>query len=177
MKIEQWDVEKVIPYDRNPRINDGAVESTAKSIETFGFRQPIVVDAKGVIVVGHTRLKAALSLGMETVPVHVAELTEAEAMAYRIADNKTGELAEWDDDLLAAEFAALKDLDFDLDLTGFDLDEPGGVTAGGAEGAGGGGIDPGDQFGVIVICENEAAQEAAYNELAASGYNCKVVCV
>lgn len=119
MKVEEWSVEKVIPYERNPRFNDGAVEATAKSIEAFGFRQPIVVDRAGVIIVGHTRLKAAQQLKLAKVPVHVAELSPAEAMAYRIADNKTGELAEWDEELLAGELIALEDLDFDLDLTGF----------------------------------------------------------
>lgn len=119
MKIELWPVEKPVPYERNPRINDGAVEAVAKSIKAFGFRQPIVVDKAGVIIVGHTRLKAAVLLGLKKVPVHVAEISKAEAMAYRLADNKTSELAEWDEDLLAGELEELKSLDFDLDLTGF----------------------------------------------------------
>ena len=72
MKIEQWDIERVKPYEKNPRRNDKAVQAVADSIHEFGFRQPIVVDDAGVIVVGHTRYKAALKLGLKTVPVHVA---------------------------------------------------------------------------------------------------------
>ena len=104
MKIEQWEIERVKPYDKNPRRNDKAVEAVAKSIKEFGFRQPIVVDAGGVIVVGHTRYKAALKLGLKTVPVHVAaDLTPQQARAYRLADNRTAETAEWDIDFLPIE--------------------------------------------------------------------------
>jgi hypothetical protein len=119
MKIEMWPIENVTPYERNPRKNDGAVDGVAKSIEAFGFRQPIVVDGAGVVVAGHTRLKAAQKMGLKKVPVHVADLSPAEAMAYRLADNKTAESAEWDNDLLALELAELRDMDFDVDLTGF----------------------------------------------------------
>jgi ParB-like chromosome segregation protein Spo0J len=120
MKIEQWDIEKVKPYDRNPRRNDKAVEAVAKSIREFGFRQPIVVDKDGVIVVGHTRYKAALKLGLATVPVHVAaDLSPQQARAYRIADNRTNETAEWDVDLLPIELGELRDGGADLKLLGF----------------------------------------------------------
>ena len=120
MKIEQWEIERVKPYDKNPRRNDKAVEAVAKSIREFGFRQPIVVDAAGVIVVGHTRYKAALKLGLKTVPVHVAaDLTPQQARAYRIADNRTNEAAEWDIDLLPIELGELRDDGADLKLLGF----------------------------------------------------------
>ena len=120
MKIEQWKLADVKPYEHNPRINDAAVDVVAASIREFGFRQPIVVDEEGVIIVGHTRFKAAQELGLEEVPVHVAQgLTPAQVKAYRLADNKTGELAEWDYDLLPIELADLQGMDFDLDLIGF----------------------------------------------------------
>jgi ParB-like chromosome segregation protein Spo0J len=120
MKIEYWEIAKVKPYDKNPRRNDKAVEAVAKSIREFGFRQPIVVDAAGVIVVGHTRYKAALKLGLKTVPVHVAaDLTPAQARAYRLADNRTAETAEWDVELLPIELGELRDDGFDLKLLGF----------------------------------------------------------
>ncbi|HBN78635.1 MAG TPA: chromosome partitioning protein ParB, partial [Planctomycetaceae bacterium] len=120
MKIEQWPIKKVKPYENNPRKNDHAVELVARSIEEYGFRQPIVVDEAGVIIVGHTRWKAANKLKLKEVPVHVATgLTEAQIRAYRIADNKTNELAEWDLDLLPLELAALGDLDYDIDVLGF----------------------------------------------------------
>ena len=120
MKIEQWGIERVKPYDKNPRRNDKAVEAVAKSIREFGFRQPIVVDSAGVIVVGHTRYKAALKLGLKTVPVHVAaDLTPQQARAYRIADNRTNEAAEWDVDLLPIELGELRDGGADMTLLGF----------------------------------------------------------
>jgi DNA modification methylase len=115
-------IDKVIPYARNPRHNDGAVAKVAGSLKEFGFRQPIVVDSEMVVVVGHTRLDAARSLGLKKVPVHVAhDMSEVQAKAYRIADNKTGEFAEWDKDLLGMEFTELQEFDFDVELTGFDL--------------------------------------------------------
>lgn len=120
MKIEQWDIDRVRPYEKNPRRNDKAVAAVAESIREFGFRQPIVVDSDGVIVVGHTRYKAALKLGLKTVPVHVAaDLTPQQARAYRLADNRTAENAEWDVDLLPIELGELRDEGFDLKLAGF----------------------------------------------------------
>jgi DNA modification methylase len=122
--IELRPLADIKPYERNPRINDEAVEAVARSIREFGFRQPIVVDDDGVIVVGHTRWKAAKHLGLETVPVHVARgLTPEQAKAYRIADNKTGDLATWDLELLPTELAELQALDVDLSLLGFEDDE------------------------------------------------------
>jgi len=94
------------------------------SIKEYGFQQPIVVDKSGIIITGHTRLKAAVKLGMKTCPVIVAEsLSDAQIKAYRIADNKTGELATWDDELLAVEIQDLVDMNFDIELTGFDLSD------------------------------------------------------
>jgi ParB-like chromosome segregation protein Spo0J len=120
VKIEQWDIDRVRPYEKNPRRNDKAVQAVADSIREFGFRQPIVVDSDGVIVVGHTRYKAALKLGLKTVPVHVAaDLTPQQARAYRLADNRTAENAEWDVDLLPIELGELRDGGFDLKLMGF----------------------------------------------------------
>ena len=95
MKIELRKLSDIKPYENNPRLNDAAIDAVARSIQEFGFRQPIVVDKKGVIIVGHTRFKAAQKLGLKTVPVHVAKgLTPAQVKAYRLADNKTAELAE-----------------------------------------------------------------------------------
>ena len=114
----------IIPYDKNPRLNDGAVEAVANSIKEFGWRAPIVVDKDMVIICGHTRLKAAIQLGLEEVPVHIADnLTPEQVQAYRIADNRTGEIAEWDYSLLPVELKELQDSDFDLSLLGFDADE------------------------------------------------------
>lgn len=124
MKIELRPLADVKPYEKNPRDNDAAVDAVAQSIRQFGFRQPIVVDEHGVIVCGHTRWKAAQKLGLEKVPVHVArDLTPEQIRAYRIADNKTNELATWDMDLLPLEIAELRDAGIDWSLLGFDADD------------------------------------------------------
>jgi len=120
MKVEMWPIERLKPYENNPRINDGAVDAVAASIREFGFKVPIVADSDGVIVAGHTRYKAALKLGLETVPVHVAtDLTPEQIRAYRIADNKVADLSTWDMELLPIELSELQGMDFDLGLLGF----------------------------------------------------------
>jgi len=120
MQIEQRPLTGIRPYENNPRHNDAAVDAVAASIHAFGFRQPIVVDDEGVIIVGHSRYKAALKLGLETVPVHTATgLTPAQVKAYRLADNQTASLSSWDDDRLPLELAQLQQMDVDLNLTGF----------------------------------------------------------
>ncbi len=124
MKIELWPIAEVKPYPGNPRQNDDAVDAVAASIREYGFRQPIVVDADGVIICGHTRYKAAQKLGLDKVPVHVAtDLSPEQVRAYRIADNQTASLATWDYDLLPIELASLKEAEYDLGLLGFDADE------------------------------------------------------
>jgi len=124
MKVQMWKLADIKPYPGNPRHNEEAVASVAQSIKTFGFRQPLVVDKHGVIVVGHTRHKAALLLGLKAVPVHVAaDLTPEQAQAYRIMDNKTADLATWNQDLLLQEILSLQQQNCDLALTGFSTDE------------------------------------------------------
>lgn len=124
MKIELWKLSEVKPYPNNPRVNDDAVAAVAASIREFRFRQPIVVDTDGVIICGHTRWKAAQKLGLEKVPIHVAkDLTPEQIKAYRIADNQTASLAEWNYDLLPIELAELQACNYDLGLLGFDQDE------------------------------------------------------
>ncbi len=124
MKIEMRPLAAIKPYEKNPRINDAAVDAVAESIRRFGFRQPIVVDSDGVMVCGHTRYRAAQKLGLTEAPVHVAtDLTPEQIRAYRIADNKTAELAEWNLELLPIELGELKDAGIDWSLLGFDADE------------------------------------------------------
>ena len=120
LNIEWWPLEKLALYENNPRKNASAVAEVARYIEKYGWRQPIVVDAEGVIIVGHTRWKAAKKLGLDTVPVHVAkDLTPEEAKAYRIADNRSHEHADWDDEKLLAELLDLEKLGCDLADVGF----------------------------------------------------------
>ncbi len=111
MQIQQVELKKLKPWEKNPRINDHAVDEVAESISAFGFNVPILCDPQFTIIAGHTRWKAAKKLKMETVPVVVLELTEAQRKAYSIADNKTAEIARWDfpelrnilDDLVKSE--------------------------------------------------------------------------
>ena len=119
MEVIDKKIEELTPYAKNPRKNDQAVNAVAASIKEFGFKVPIVIDSDGVIVAGHTRLKAALLLGLKTVPCVVADdLTEDQIKAFRLADNKTAELAEWDYALLDEEIAELTDID--MSQFGFD---------------------------------------------------------
>ena len=114
MQIEQRTLESIQPYAKNPRKNDRAVDTVARSIQQYGFQQPIVVDPQGIIVVGHTRYRAAKKLGMATVPVLVADLPPRKIQAYRIMDNRASEESRWDDSLLIEE---LRDLIQDDDFT------------------------------------------------------------
>ena len=125
MNLEQWPIEKVKPYERNPRYHDEeAINAVARSIREFGFRQPIVVDKEGVIVVGHARHEAAKRLGLIEVPIHMAEdLTPEQAKAYRIADNQLHLLSFWNYDNLVVEIQDLLNVDFDLSSLGFTADE------------------------------------------------------
>src|SRR3984957_7793214 len=122
IEIEFWPIDRAVPYTKNPRkIPQSGIDKVAASIKEFGWRQSIVVDAEGVLVVGHTRLLAARKLGLLEVPVHVAaDLTEAQCRAYRIADNRVGEEARWDDQLLKLEISELGEL---AGLTAFDPKE------------------------------------------------------
>lgn len=121
MKVDLVPIDSIVGYARNPRRNEKAIPKVKSSLKEYGFRQPIVVDSDGVIVVGHTRWMAAKELGMTDVPVHVADnLTPAQIKGYRIADNRTAQESEFDDELLAIELQDLLDAKFDLDLTGFD---------------------------------------------------------
>ena len=122
MEIKQMDIGAIVPYDKNPRNNDDAVEATANSIKEFGWQQPIVVDKNNVIIVGHTRHKAAQKLGLKQVPILVAEsLSDEQVKAYRLADNKTGELADWNLEMLTEELSGIGNLD--MSDFGFDLSE------------------------------------------------------
>ena len=124
MKIVNLKTEQLIPYINNPRNNDDAVDKVASSIKEFGFKVPIVINKDNVIVTGHTRLKAAKKLGIEEVPCIIADdLTDAQIKAFRIADNKVSEYAQWDEDLLKIELEQLEEMDFNLELVGIEADE------------------------------------------------------
>lgn len=118
MKIVSKPIKQLNPYENNPRINDSAVDAVAASIKEFGFKNPVIIDKNDVVVCGHTRLKAAEKLGLKAIPCIVADdLSEEQIKAFRLADNKTAELAEWDFSLLEQELA---EIDFDMSQFGFD---------------------------------------------------------
>jgi len=121
MKIEIADISSIKPYENNPRkLSEKAIEKVAMSLKEYGFRQPIVVDKDRVIVAGHTRFRASKKLGLKQVPVSIIDnLTEEQINAYRIADNRTAEESEWDNELLKMEIKELEAKDFKLDLLGF----------------------------------------------------------
>ena len=139
MQIYDKRLDEIKPYENNPRHNDNAVDAVANRIREFGFKVPIVVDSEGVIVAGHTRYKAAKKLGLQTVPCLVADdLNEEQINAFRLADNKVGELATWDLDTLKVELDNIGEID--LSGMGFDLtihdeytDEPTQSIDGGGE--------------------------------------------
>jgi len=119
MNVVEINVDDLIPYENNPRKNDDAVEKVALSISAFGFKVPIVIDKDNVIVCGHTRLKAAKKLGLKTVPcIKADDLSDEQIKAFRLADNKTGELASLDWDQLRQELEDIKEIS--MDLYGFD---------------------------------------------------------
>lgn len=120
LSIRQIPVSELKEYENNPRRNDGAVSAVAESIRNFGFKVPIIIDRNGVIVAGHTRLKAARVLGLETVPCIVADdLTPEQIKAFRLVDNKTAELADWDFSALELELSELSEMNLDFDMSDF----------------------------------------------------------
>lgn len=133
MNIIEKKLDELREYEDNPRHNDSAVDAVAASIEKFGFKVPIIIDTDGVIIAGHTRRKAALKLGLDKVPCVVADdLTEEQIKAFRLADNKTGELAGWDFEKLEKELAELSEIDMsefgfvmndDVDIDDFFVDD------------------------------------------------------
>lgn len=125
MEVLEKLIGEILPYEKNPRKNDNAVERVATSIKEFGFNSPIIIDEQNVIINGHTRYKAAIKLGLETVPVVVAHgLTPEQIRAYRIMDNRSAEIASWDTDLLFKEIMdIIEDESVPLEITGFNVDE------------------------------------------------------
>lgn len=168
LRIEYIDPDKLTPYENNAKQHpDEQVEHIANSIREFGFRQPIVVDADNVVVIGHGRLLAAKKLGLETVPVVRADdLTEAQVKALRLADNKTNE-SGWDFTALEADLDELAD-EFDMSDFGFDADH----ETEEAEEVDSIGLH--DKYQLIIDCENEDDMQKKYEQLQEAGIECRV---
>src|SRR6056300_362249 len=123
-EISKHNIDKIVPYENNPRTNEKTVQRVIDSIQNFGWQVPQLVDAEFIILAGHTRLKAAKLMGLDKVPVKIAKgLSEEQKTAFRIMDNKAQEFSSWDSTQLAIEFDKLADGDFDLKLTGFEFEE------------------------------------------------------
>lgn len=166
MEIVKKKIEEIFPYENNPRKNDEAVKYVANSIKEFGFRVPIVIDKNGVIVAGHTRYKASKELGLKEIPCVVADdLNEEQITAYRLADNKVGEIAEWDFDMLAEELA---DIDIDMSEFGFDFEEEKEEKKERKD------VDLNEEYSIIIKFENDVELEEAYNKFVEEGYNCQI---
>jgi len=178
MNIVDKKITELFEYENNPRVNDNAIDPVAESIKSFGWKQPLVIDANGVLVCGHTRLKAAIKLGYETVPCVVADdLTDDEVKAFRLVDNKTSEFAEWNPDLLKHELESI-DYEFDawkfLDLTAITA-LPSNITT----------LDVPDvreinykeKFGVVVDCKDETEQRNAYDVVIGAGFSARIVSI
>ena len=164
-------VSELIPYINNPRNNDDAVDAVASSIKNFGFKVPIVIDSNNEIINGHTRLKAAKKLGLETVPVIVADdLTPEQIKAFRLADNKVGEIATWDENALAVELEELKNLDFDMSEFEFKIDES--QTQEKNENTDSVLYD--EKMIIIIESDDESKLEEYFDKLVEEGYPCRL---
>ena len=170
MNIVEKNISELVEYENNPRDNDDAVEPVAKSIQEFGWKQPIVVDRDNVIVAGHTRCRAAKKLGLATVPVLVADDLSPDAIkAYRLVDNKTSEFAEWNLDLLKSELA---NIEFDLDAWQLpDLFDTAVATDIPEE------LNYSEKFGVVVDCTDEPMQRAVFDLVRNAGYTPRLVSI
>lgn len=172
--VEYIKISDLVPYINNSRTHsDDQVAQVAASIKEFGFTNPILIDESRMIIAGHGRLLAAKKLGLDEVPTITLEgLTEAQRKAYVIADNKLALNAGWDDQALQTELERLQELDFDLSLTGFGVDELARMFDDQE-------IEPEEQgysevFNVIVECADEQQQEKVFNQLDRDGYKCRV---
>lgn len=169
-------VSEVRPYEKNPRKNAEAVKYVRASIEKFGFKQPIVIDSNRVIISGHTRLEAAKSLGMDEVPCIVADdLTEAQAKALRLADNKVAEFSEWEMNLLGGELGELAEIsDIDMGDFGFDLTDLDNIGMDDEGDNAEKGVNLSDTYQIIVECDSETEQQEFFEKLSGEGYRCRL---
>ena len=169
MELKKLKLTEIKPYGKNPRKNDGAVDAVAESIKQCGYCSPIVVDENYEVLAGHTRLKALKKLGMKECEVVVKEgLTEEQKQKYRILDNKTGEFAEWDLDILQEQ---LKDLDFEGFDFGFAQYNDSDINI----------VERKDlsdtlenEYKCIIDCENETQLQAIYEEMTERGFKCTI---
>lgn len=169
MQIIYKKLEELHPYKNNPRRNDKAVDAVANSIQEFGFKVPAVIDKSGEIIAGHTRYKAAKKLGMKEIPCIIADdLTEEQIRAFRLADNKVGEMAEWDFDLLDEELEKMSYIDMeqfgflDEELNQTDKERTDIFDR----------VDTGEYK--LIVCGQEEVLRNLYDKLVLEGYDCTI---
>lgn len=168
MEIIYKNINELIPYKNNPRLNDEAVEYVKNSIKEFGFKVPVVIDKDNVIIAGHTRIKASKELGIKDIPCIIADdLTEEQVKAFRLADNKVAEKSIWDYSKLDEELDSILDIDmsmFDFNINTDDV-EIERIDLSNKEF---------EKYEIIITCQNEIELEEKYNKLMKEGYECKI---
>lgn len=168
MEIIYKNIDELIPYENNPRLNDEAVEYVKNSIKEFGFKVPIVIDKDNVIIAGHTRIKASKELGIKDIPCIIADdLTEEQVKAFRLVDNKVAEKSMWDYTKLDEELDSILDIDmsmFDFNINTDDV-EIERIDLSNKEF---------EKYEIIITCQNEIELEEKYNKLMKEGYECKI---
>ena len=168
MEIIYKNIDELIPYENNPRLNDEAVEYVKNSIKEFGFKVPVVIDKDNVIIAGHTRIKASKELRIKDIPCIIADdLTEEQVKAFRLADNKVSEKSMWDYTKLDEELNNILDIDmslFDFDINNNDV-EIERIDLSNKEF---------EKYEIIITCQNEIELEEKYNKLMKEGYECKI---
>ena len=170
MQVVEKKISELVEYENNPRVNDNAVEPVAESIKSFGFKQPLVIDRNNVIVCGHTRYQAAIKLGLEKVPCVIADdLTDDEVRAYRIIDNKSGEYALWNDDLLKTELGAI-----DFDMSGYEFPDFADIPSIADEIKE---LRYAEKWGVVVDCADEPEQRKVFDLVSSAGYVPRLVSI
>lgn len=168
MEIIYKNIDELIPYKNNPRLNDEAVEYVKNSIKEFGFKVPIVIDKNNVIIAGHTRIKASKELGIKDIPCIIADdLTEEQVKAFRLADNKVSEKSMWDYTKLDEELDSILDIDmsmfdFNINTDGVEIER---IDLSNKEF---------EKYEIIITCQNEIELEEKYNKLMKEGYECKI---
>lgn len=168
MEIINKKLSELIPYEKNPRKNDNAVDYVAKSIENFGFKVPLVIDKDNIIIAGHTRYKASEKLGLEEVPCIIADdLTDEQVKAFRLADNKVSEMSEWDYDLLNMELDDIIDINME-DFGFLDLDDENFERKDLSD-------KDFEKYEIVIECKNETDLQEKYEKLTEEGYECKIL--
>ena len=166
MNIVEKNIKDLKPYEKNPRLNEDAVKYVAESIKEFGFKVPIVIDKDNNIVCGHTRWKACKKLKIETVPCVVADdLTEEQIRAYRLADNRVAEKAEWDLELLDTELAEIETID--MTLLGFEKQQQNQEKEVKE-------VEINEEYCITVECDTEEELEETFEKLQSEGYKCHI---